>query len=781
MKLWGRFLSILVVALLAGGSAPASANSAVLSGRVTDDLNKPVANTSVTLTRAGTTLGTVRTNATGTYSFSVAPGAYSMRFVPPTAANGTLNAYDIVAPQLKTMAVKLTKPVPGRAFLTGNVTTSPFMKLASDSTVYFADKWSSSINASGDYRLMPTAGTNDLFKIKAASTGEFSFGLYAQNKISINQDTIANFVVPVEQQRVRVVNSLGAPIAGARVEAGQGSIGTDFGTLGVIEGLGTYFATWKNKAITDKNGYINITTVKMATPTNAGYLVTPPAADKFLPQQFAKLTGAGEVTLVMTNQASLLSGSVRDQNGVGLSPVDVGFGDVWTTTAATGSYVKPMADGTKGAYSVLYRAGRFTAGTTGTYVNIEPAIGTTKFTAAGGRAQDLVLKLDTVKVQVLDTAGKPVANAHVQLTSDNGYSPRGRYSLIAGQLPSIATTTANAPTDTAGFATLRTLKLDEELSGILTVTPAKGSPLSWKTERASIGAGKAITIVLSRPTVTVSGKVTLSDGTAAAPYSISFSDGRGGDQGTGTVDPVTGEYTMQVPVGMKGSFFLSCPPDLGAGLYPFCMSFVGGSRTITANTVVNIVIPTEKTSVHVVDPAGKGIAGVKVQIWHSVGMGICTAAQARIFSDFPTIANNSFSIAVTDANGFANMTTVKMTAACDANVELTPDDNSRYQSRSVVMTISDNTDNIVVLTIPSPVISLGAVNTVGSSQNAVRTLTVTGENFLGTTGVTWNDVAIKTFKVVSDTKLTLVLPVDAASSGAVVVTNGGGSANYTLN
>lgn len=781
MKLWGRFLSIFVVALLAGGTASASAAPSVLSGKVTDDLNKPVANTAVTLSRAGVALGTVKTTSTGSYSFSVEPGAYSMKFVPPTAANGTLNAYDVVAPQTKAMAVKLTKPMPGRAFLTGNLSTSPAMKLAADSTVYFANSWSAQVSSTGDYRLMPTAGTNDLFKIKAASTGDFSFGLYAQDKISINQDTIANFVVPVVQQRVRVVNALGAPIAGARVEAGQGNLGTDFGNLGVIEGLGTYFATWKNKAITDKNGYITITTVKMATPSNAGYLVTPPAADKFLPQQFAKLTGVGDVTLVMTNQASLLSGSVRDQNGVGLSPVDVGFGSVWTTTLANGTYVKPMTDGTKGTYSLLYRAGSFTVGGTGTYVNIEPAIGTANLTATGGRAQDLVLKLDTVKVKVVDSAGAPVAKAHVQLSSNDGYYPRGRYSLIAGQLPSLATTTANAQTDSAGFATLKTLRLDEEISGVLTVTPAKGSPLSWKNERASIGAGKALTIVLSRPTVTVSGKVTLSDGTPAAPYTISFSDGKGGDQGTGTVDPVTGEYTMQVPVGMKGNFWLSCPMDLAAGQYPFCMSFVGGGRTITANTVVNIVIPTEKTLVHVVDPAGKGIAGVKVQVWHSVGMGICTAAKAKIFSDFPTIANNSFSIAVTDANGYANMTTVKMTAACDANVELTPDDNSRYQSRSVVMTISDNTDNTIVLTIPSPAISGGAIATVGSGATAIRTVTATGENFLGTTGVTWNGVAITSFKVVSDSKLTFVVPSDSAGSGTFVITNGGGSASYTIN
>lgn len=777
MKLWGRFLSILVIALLAGGNASASAAPSVLSGKVTDDLNRPVANTSVTISRAGTTLGTVKTTSAGAYSFSVEPGAYSIKFVPPTTANSSLNAYDIVAPQNKALAVKLTKPMPGRAFLTGNLTTSPAMKLAADSTVYFGTQWATQVNSLGDYRLTPTAGTNDLFKIKAASLGDFSFGLFAQDKVSINQDTIANFVVPVVSQRVRVVNAAGAPIAGARVEAGQGSYGSDWGNFGVIEGLGSYFATWKNKAVTDSNGYITINTVKMATPGNAGFLVTPPAANKYLPQQFLKVSGAGDVTLVVTNQASLLSGTVRDQAGKGVGPIDIGFGDVWTTTNSQGVYAKPMADGTKGAYSMLYRSGSFIAGGTATYASINPAIGATTMVATGGRAQDFVLKFDTVKVKVVDSADVPVAKAHVQLTDSDGYSPRGRYTLIAGQLASIASTNANAPTDANGIATLRVLHFDSEISGVVTVTPAKGSPLSWKMERANIGAGTSITVVLSRPTVTVSGKVTLSDGTPAAPYAISFSDGKGGDQGTGTVDPVTGAYTMQVPSGMKGQFWLTCPQDLAAGLYPFCMSFVGGSRTITANTVVDIVIPTEKTELKIVDPAGKGIAGVNVQVWHSVGTGLCTAATTQIFSDYPTLGSAAFSIGTTDENGLVVLITVKMAAPCEANVQLAPEANSRYQSRSVKLTLGDDADNVFVLSIPSPVISSG---TPGTAANGSRMITVVGENFLGTTGVTWNGEAIANFKVYDNYTIKFLLPTIAAATGEVVVTNGGGSARFSV-
>lgn len=779
MKSWGRFLTILLIAILAGSNVPASAVPNAITGKVVNDLNKPIANTSVILSRGGFDIATVKTSAAGAYAFNVDPGAYSIKFVPPTAANGTLNAYDIVAPQTKAMTVQLTTPMPGRAFLSGNLTTSPAMKLAADSTVYFGECCAKQVDSLGNYRLLPTAGTKDLFRIKAASLGTFSFSLYAQEKLAVNQDTIANFVVPVAQQRVRVVDASGAPIAGARVEAGQGLYGTDFAPMGTLEGLGSYNAGWKNKGVTDVNGYFSFQTVKMSPNATAGYLVTPPATNRFLPQQFTKLTGAGDIILTMTNPVSLMSGTVRDQNGVGVGPVDVGFGDVWATTTTQGVYSKPLVDGTRGNYSLTYRSGSTATGTTGTYVSITPEIGAAKLTSAGGLAQDFVLKLDTVKVKVVDSNGVPVAKAHVQLSDNDGYALRGKYTLIPGFPASTATMNSNAPTDVNGFATLKTLRLDSALSGVVTVTPAIGSLLSWKMERVSIGTGQAITVVLSRPTVTVSGKVTLSDGTPAAPYKISFSDGKGGDQGTGTVDPVTGNYIMQVPVGMKGSFYLTCPSDLPVGTeVPFCMSFVGGSRTINAGSVVDIIIPTEKTAIHVVDPNGNGLANVAITINHSVGMGTCTTAKASIFTDFPTIASSAYSVGTTDELGWAMITTIKLSAACEANVNLTPDSNSRYQSRYLALNISDGATNTFVLTIPSPVISSAVVGI--SSANGSRVITVLGDNFLGTNSVTWNGQEISVFKVDSTSQIRIQLPTEALDIGTVIVDNGGGSSSYTI-
>ena len=777
MKTWGRLLSLLIVAILALGTAPANASSTGLFGTVVNDLNRPVPNTSVTISRGGVDIATVVTSATGAYRFNVPAGTYSMKFVPPTAANSNLNAFAVIAPQPRALTFKLTKPMPGRAFLTGTVATSPAMTLALDSTVYYGRSWAGQINSTGAYRLMPTSGSAETFTVKAASTGNFSFGLYGQDKVTINQDTMANFTVPVATQRIRVVNAAGTPIAGARVEAGQGSYGTDFAPMGTLEGLGSFRAGWKDSGVTDSQGYLTLRTVRMSPNASAGYLVNPPSATRLLQQSFVVLTGAGDINLVMTNQSGMISGTVRDQRGVGLGPVDIGFGSVWTTSNASGVYSKAATDGTTGNYSLTYRAGSFVAGGTGTAIFITPSFSGTKSVVRGNKVQDFVLNLDTVRVRVVDSNGNPVAKAHVNLTDNDGYALRGQYALVAGEPLATASTTANAPTDANGFATLRTLRLNAPLAGVITVTPAKGSPLSWKSERASIGAGAAITVTLSRPTVTVSGKVALSDGSRVAPFNISFSDGRGGDQGTAKVDPLTGLYSMQVPAGMKGSFWLSCPHDVAYGKdMPFCMSFVGGSRTVTANTTVNITIPTFKQSVQIVDPNGQGISNVTVRVNHSVGMHGCTAATANIFGDFPTRASDAYSFAITDQFGQAMLTSIKMAAKCDANAEIIPDNNSRYQSRSLILTIDEDTDHVVVLKIPAPEIVSGIVSTVGTT----RTLIVTGDNFLGTTAVSWNGASVSNFRVINKTTLSVALASDALSSGTITVENGGGSATFEI-
>jgi hypothetical protein len=206
------------------------------------------------------------------------------------------------------------------------------------------------------------------------------------------------------------------------------------------------------------------------------------------------------------------------------------------------------------------------------------------------------------------------------------------------------------------------------------------------------------------------------------------------------------------------------------------MSFVGGTRTVTANTSVNITIPTFKQAIQIVDPNGQAISNIAVRVYHSVGMHGCTAATANIFGDFPTRASHAYSVATTDASGYAMLTAIKMAAPCEANAEIVPDDNSRYQSRYLSLTVDEDTDHVVVLKIPAPEIISGNLGAVG----ATRTLTLVGDNFLGTTAVTWNGTSVSNFRVVNKTTLSFTLASDAMGSGTVTVENGGGSATAEI-
>jgi hypothetical protein len=165
------------------------------------------------------------------------------------------------------------------------------------------------------------------------------------------------------------------------------------------------------------------------------------------------------------------------------------------------------------------------------------------------------------------------------------------------------------------------------------------------------------------------------------------------------------------------------------------------------------------------------VTGVAAPATYVNGWYTATAATANIFGDFPTTATDAYSFATTDEFGFAMLTVIKMAAPCEAVAAVIPDSKSRYQSRSLSLTIDEDTDHVVVLKIPSPEIVSGSVKTVGST----RTMTVLGNNFLGTYAVSWNGIQVTNFTVVNNTTLSFNLDSGALDYGSVNVENGGGS------
>jgi hypothetical protein len=135
--------------------------------------------------------------------------------------------------------------------------------------------------------------------------------------------------------------------------------------------------------------------------------------------------------------------------------------------------------------------------------------------------------------------------------------------------------------------------------------------------------------------------------------------------------------------------------------------------------------------------------------------------------------------ATTDVNGWAMVPTIKYDRTCPVYVLLNPDNDSRFPTRNLELTIGDGATNLIVLTIPAPMIVSSTTSSFGSGVNAYKTVTLYGDNFLGVFGVTLNGVAITKFTVVDKTHLTFTLPT-GVTTGPVVVTNGGGSASYTI-
>ena len=138
-------------------------------------------------------------------------------------------------------------------------------------------------------------------------------------------------------------------------------------------------------------------------------------------------------------------------------------------------------------------------------------------------------------------------------------------------------------------------------------------------------------------------------------------------------------------------------------------------------------------------------------------------------------------------SGIAQLESLKMAAPQKAYVLVTPDPTSRYQTRDLWITIGENSKNVVVLEIPKPVINGVTVSVI----NGIRTATIFGDNFLGTTGVTagtfsfndfTNKVGAKTtqgFTVVDKNRITFPVP-SGLTSATVTVTNGGGFATSSI-
>lgn len=778
-----RLLAFVISFTLAISPVPTANAAPSLSGKILDSSNNPIAGVKVNLLQSGAQVASFATGSDGNYLFNVNAGAYSLQLVPPNSGYSKLNALDILIPAPQPINFSLTPPTPGRAFLSGHVTTPVGFELDNTGTsISFASSASLLQDNLGTFRLMPTAGIVSTFSVSGKMKSDpVNFKLIGKTNYALNQDTMAEIRLPLYRQRIRVVTANGSPISGATLYGGVSMDGKSNQVLNPIEGLGNFEGSWYAQWITtDANGWANIPAIAFANSAIAKFDVTIPSNYQLASQSFSVVVGSGDQTLIVNKPLPALSGVVKDLNGKPLKGVVVkallSSGGGGSTTDSNGRYKLSMVANDNYSLSMEIPNDSVIPN-----FYMSSWANSANFAFKSDSNLDLTVPLNTTKVKVLDANGLPAKNVFVSIKPKSSATTQytAPWTLIPGKAALNTYFYSTGYTDSQGYVTLPTLKLDKEVDGEIYSDNNIRPDLNWVLSVQKIGFGKDLTIQLVSPTISLSGSSKYSDGSVASiSFSVSKESAKAGSVAQ-IAQTTNGNFTGKATRAMTGQWTFGCGRVDVTLQSDFCPSVSGGPIiNLDKDLVQDFVVPVYKTRIQVVDAEGKGISNVKALINTSMK----ASNTLTLLSGKTPFYASFISVGTTDANGFADLTSLKMDNAQKAYLELTPDPNSRYQTTGLTITVGDNSKNVIVMQIPKPEISGIAITTV----NGVKTATITGNNFIGVFSVkvgaySFDDFTNKNgalttqgFKILDKTHISFPVPA-GLTSAAVTITNGGGS------
>lgn len=761
-----RVVNLVLTFLLLTAVVPAHASTGI-SGKVTSDSGAALAGVRVTASQNGKAITSVTTSRTGTYSLRVGAGSYSLSFMPSSTSNSSLNALDIEAPLVGGLNVMLTKPTPGRVFVTGNVSLDNGANIGG-STVGYQGGMAKS-DASGNFRLLPTAGSSGPMVVEgSASSLRMEFKVAGKTSYLAAQDSYVDFEIPTSTQRVKVVTAAGSAVAKANVRIGLGYLEPGIGDMVPQEGLGEFTAKFLVETTTDSAGFATLPIIALNAPADATYAIDTVTADGFVGGFFRAKVGTGVQTITLTQKVSNVSGSLKYSDGSPVTDSRVSLlnpvGGTGTNTDNQGRFNLGWMPGLAASWSINGGLPDRMAFNFGLHGKSTEAINVSQ-------VRDFVIPADLTTITAVDSAGKPIANAWVSVRVGAKDGAYGALSLIPGQAPFQARSYAEGRTDNFGKVTLRTIRLDAEAPTTYVVQPELSTGLSWKVFEQVGGRGVNKTFVLDTKLLRIGSKFTNAEGKALSGVCLMWGD----SNNTAPLAPIAPKESCalgKVP-GSGGVFNINMGTNRDART-SIAANFAGTKqRTATTDAHFNFTIPTYDTPVRIVDPQGRGIPDMKITI-NAGGGFVGGIARAQVIPDEGPSAGWFRAIAYTDANGVANVPSIRFTNAFDAIMWLEPSATSRYPSRTVYIKVGDNSQNVIVLSILKPTV----VNATSKTVSGIKTATITGTNFLGAFGVKVGTTVISTYKVVDDNTITFTVP--AGATGQVVITNGGGDSGEAV-
>src|SRR6266568_9508422 len=657
----------------------AEASTLTLSGKVLDQSNAPIANTTITVTDSSTnsTVGTTTVDpSTGSYSLTVPQGTYNVTATPPSSSGFQSITFSNQSMSSDTILDFTLVPQLSVATLSGHI-TDPTGAGIGGLRLRFCTPSNCGINvptattdSTGFYSLQILSGTGYTLHMQ----GLYGFGIVSSDgAINIPQDTTVDLHIPTTHVTFQVQDSSQNSVAGVNI-GGRLSNSSSFSVQTSTGAISFSVATDGNSfgVGTDTSGKAILTTF----PVPLSYTVSPP--NNTLLGTSGSQSISQDTTIPVTLAAApaehTLSGHITDSTGAGIGGLILRF---CTPTECDTAVPSASTDST-GYYStqLLSQTG-YTLHILGLY-----GFGITSSDGAinipGDTTVDMQVPTTHVTFQVQDSSQNPVAGAGIGVRLEGGFSMQTSTGAISF---SVATdgNSGGTSTDSTGKAILTTFPVPLSYS----VTPPNNTLLGTSGTQ-SITQDMTIPITLASAPVlrSISGQITDPTGTGISGLRLRFCATVAISSCVTTSTDGSGFYSAQL---LSGTGY-----TLHTGIYGFGISSSNSAINIVQDTILDLHVPMTHVTFQVQDSSQNPVAGVGIIGRLGGGFAMQTSTGAISFS--VDVDGNSFGVG-TDSSGKA----ILITFPGSLSYTVIPPNNTLFLPFSSTLSVTQDLTQLISL------------------------------------------------------------------------------------